>query len=225
MTVRTIGCLPSLSCRHCVKPANSAPGGKATMVIGSRKNIPKSRKKSIAPLQTLLHGEFNSILRQKGLGVPSLTYTKRISKKDLLKQIPSIIVNRLALWTGPELGSTRFNRPPTGGHREYLGSLSRPLPQQRDFVSLCSLTLVIMDGQRARRFTHASLLDGCPQHGHHVLSHYATRPEALCPGDQDALQEEQEQTRGLDLHATCHHFSISINSTGTLNFLIELTHM
>ena len=39
MTLYAIGCLPSLSCRHCVKPANSAPGGKACLVIGSRKNV------------------------------------------------------------------------------------------------------------------------------------------------------------------------------------------
>ena len=40
-TLDAIGCLPSLPCRHCVKPAYSAPGGKASLVIGSRKNVKK----------------------------------------------------------------------------------------------------------------------------------------------------------------------------------------
>ena len=34
MAQYAIGCLPSLSCYHCVKPANSAPGGKAETIPG-----------------------------------------------------------------------------------------------------------------------------------------------------------------------------------------------
>ena len=39
--VYAIGCLPSLPCRHCVKPPNSSPRGKASLVIGSCKNVSK----------------------------------------------------------------------------------------------------------------------------------------------------------------------------------------
>ena len=37
MTLYAIGCFSSLPCRHGVKPAISAPGGIASLVIGSRK--------------------------------------------------------------------------------------------------------------------------------------------------------------------------------------------
>ena len=39
LTLYTIGCFLSLPCRHRVKTANSAPGGEASLVIGSRKNV------------------------------------------------------------------------------------------------------------------------------------------------------------------------------------------
>ena len=55
----TIGCLPSLPCRHCVKPANSAAGGKDSFVIGSRKNVSKLEK-CITLLQTLVQRELKS---------------------------------------------------------------------------------------------------------------------------------------------------------------------
>ena len=44
MTLYAIGCLPSFPCRLCVKPANRAPGGKASLVIGSRKNVSKLQR-------------------------------------------------------------------------------------------------------------------------------------------------------------------------------------
>ena len=43
-TLYAIGCLPSLPCRRCVKPANSAPGGEASLVIVSRKKTYQKQK-------------------------------------------------------------------------------------------------------------------------------------------------------------------------------------
>ena len=68
---RSNDCTQLAACRrHCVKPANSAPGGKASMLIGSCKNVSKLEKKCIALLQTLLHGELKSPAEWAGL--PSL---------------------------------------------------------------------------------------------------------------------------------------------------------
>ena len=44
ITLYAIGWLSSLPCRHCVKSANSAPGGKASLVIGSRKNVSETER-------------------------------------------------------------------------------------------------------------------------------------------------------------------------------------
>ena len=44
MTLYAIGCLPSFPCRHCVKSANSAPRGKASLVIGSHKNVSEAER-------------------------------------------------------------------------------------------------------------------------------------------------------------------------------------
>ena len=44
LTLSAIGCLPSLPCRPCVKPANSAPGGEASLPIGSRKNVSEAER-------------------------------------------------------------------------------------------------------------------------------------------------------------------------------------
>ena len=66
----TIGCLPSLTCRHCVEPANSVPGGEASLVIGSRKNISEAERNVL--LSSRPFCKANSNRRQNGLGVPSL---------------------------------------------------------------------------------------------------------------------------------------------------------
>ena len=69
LTLYAIGCLPSLPCRRCVTPANSAPGGKASLLIGSRKKGIETRKKCIALLQTTFC-RATSNRRQNGRGYP-----------------------------------------------------------------------------------------------------------------------------------------------------------
>ena len=70
--VYAIGCL-LLPCCHCVKPSNSAPGGKASLVIGSRKKRIETKNKCIAFLQTLVQREIKSLAEWAGLPSPTVT--------------------------------------------------------------------------------------------------------------------------------------------------------
>ena len=81
MTPYAIGCLPSLPCRHCVKPAKSAPGGKASLVIGSRKTI-EIRKKRMVLLQSLLQGELKSLAEWAGSYPVYLTIEKHLTTTE-----------------------------------------------------------------------------------------------------------------------------------------------
>ena len=56
------------SCRHCVKPANSTPGGKASLVIGSRKSVLEAERNVL--LLSRLFCRANSNRRQNGLEYP-----------------------------------------------------------------------------------------------------------------------------------------------------------
>ena len=83
-TLYTIGCFPSLPgkqgthrqpvwifpCRRCVKPPNSAPGGKASLEIGSRESGSEAGRNVL--LLSRPCSRANSNRRQNGLGVPSL---------------------------------------------------------------------------------------------------------------------------------------------------------
>ena len=66
--IEPIGCLPSLSWRHCVKPANSAPEGKASLVIGSRKNLAKLERNVLLFSRPFCRA--NSNRWQNGWGYP-----------------------------------------------------------------------------------------------------------------------------------------------------------
>ena len=66
LTLYTIGCLLSLPCPHCVQPANSAPGGEASLVIGSHKNISEAERNVLLFSRPCCKA--NSNLWQKGLG-------------------------------------------------------------------------------------------------------------------------------------------------------------
>ena len=107
LTLYAIGCLPSLPCRRCVKPANGAPRGRnASLVIGSRKKGSKPRKKllCIALLQTLLQGELTSPA-ERGRGY------------DPVYEVRSC-VQRATQMRGDE-GSKRFSRPASHDHRAW----------------------------------------------------------------------------------------------------------
>ena len=69
-----IGCLPLLPCRHCVKPANSAPRGKASLVIGSRKNVSEAERNVLLFSRPLCRA--NSNRRQKGRAYPVYQYSQ-----------------------------------------------------------------------------------------------------------------------------------------------------
>ena len=63
ITLYAIGCMSSLPCRHCVKPANSARG-KASLVIGSRKKL---ERRPWTLKKTLLQGKLKSQAEWAGL--------------------------------------------------------------------------------------------------------------------------------------------------------------
>ena len=62
--------LLSLPCRHCVKPVNSASGGKASLVIGSRKSVLEAERNVLLLSRPCCRA--NSNRPQNVLGVPSL---------------------------------------------------------------------------------------------------------------------------------------------------------
>ena len=61
------GAVIFFSIRHCLKPANSVPGGKASLLIDSHKKRIETRMKCSALLQTLPQGELKSPEEQAGL--------------------------------------------------------------------------------------------------------------------------------------------------------------
>ena len=70
MTLYAIGCLLSLPCRHCVEPANSMPGGKASLVIGSRKNVSKLERNLFS--RTFCRANSNRQKNGRGYPISSL---------------------------------------------------------------------------------------------------------------------------------------------------------
>ena len=75
MTLYAIGCLPSLSCPfHCVKTANRAQRGKASLVIGSRKNVSEAERNVLLFSRPLCRA--NSNHRQKGRAYPVYQYSQ-----------------------------------------------------------------------------------------------------------------------------------------------------
>ena len=61
---------PSSNDSHCVKSANSTPGGKASLVIGSRKKVVKLERNVLLFPQTLLQAKLKS--PAEWAGPPSL---------------------------------------------------------------------------------------------------------------------------------------------------------
>ena len=59
LTRYVIGCLPSLPCRHCVKPANSVRRGKPGLVICPRKNVSEAERNVLLFSRTLGLYEFS----------------------------------------------------------------------------------------------------------------------------------------------------------------------
>ena len=91
-----VGCMPLRPCRHCVEPDNRDSGGKAQLSDWLPQKHIGSRKKCIAPIQTLLPGGQNQIAGRTGWGLPSLRSYYSVRGLEWLILTSVVGINRVA---------------------------------------------------------------------------------------------------------------------------------
>ena len=94
LALYAIGCLSSLPCRHCVKPANSAPGGEASLVIGSCKNVSKLERKVLLFSRPSCRAD--SKRRQNGRAAPSTDQQQHNSTEWFSELLSGVTVKSLS---------------------------------------------------------------------------------------------------------------------------------
>ena len=87
-----IGCLPTLPCRHCVKPANNTTGGKASLVISSRKNASKLEGNVLLSSRPLCRANSNRRRVVRGYPVYKVTAILCISPLSLLLLFVNVVI-------------------------------------------------------------------------------------------------------------------------------------